>query len=207
MPTTTLYYIDSSNFNTATSVYSDVALTIKAPDGYYSFSGVYRRQLFGDLKEVITCTGLPVAVDCVVSAWSDWSVCMEGVQTRTRTVITPASNGGATCPVLEETQSCSVPPDITNPTVPGGLNVISSTSTSVFLGWTNSTDNVAVDYYEIHRKTDIGGSYSLIGTMIYPGNTYNDTGLATLHDYYYKVRAVDISGNFSGFSNEVVEPL
>lgn len=206
MPTTTLYYIDSNDFNTATSVYSDVALTIKAPDGYYSFSGVYRRQLFGDLQDVIPCTGLPVAVDCVVSEWSAWSACVDGSQTRTRTIVTPAENGGATCPVLEETQSCSVP-DTTNPTDPSGLNVLSSTSSSVFIGWVNSTDNVAVDYYEVHSKVDVGGSYSVIATVAYPTDTYNNTGLATLHDYYYKVRAVDTSGNFSGFSNEVFESL
>jgi uncharacterized delta-60 repeat protein len=43
---------------------------------------------------------------CVVSDWSDWSACVEGVRTRTRTVITPASGYGTPCPVLEETESC-----------------------------------------------------------------------------------------------------
>jgi hypothetical protein len=45
-------------------------------------------------------------VDCVVSDWSSWSTCANGSQTRTRTVVTPASNGGAACPVLSETRSC-----------------------------------------------------------------------------------------------------
>ena len=101
-----MYYIDSNSFNTATSVYSDVALSTKAPDGYYSFNGVYRRQLFGKLQELTGCDGNPVAIDCVVSEWSAWSECIGGYQTRTRTVITPASNGGVSCPVLSETQAC-----------------------------------------------------------------------------------------------------
>ena len=50
-------------------------------------------------------------VNCVVSDWSAWSTCTNGTQTRTRTVITPASNGGTACPVLSETQSCTVVSD------------------------------------------------------------------------------------------------
>lgn len=108
MATSSLYYIDSSSFNTAVSVYTNQELTIKAPDGYYSIGGLYRRQIFGKLQELISCTGDPLPVDCVVSEWSEWSECIEGSQTRTRTVITPASNGGVACPSLIETQECIV---------------------------------------------------------------------------------------------------
>lgn len=51
-----------------------------------------------------TCS-LPV--DAIVSDWSDWSLCVEGEQTRTRAIIIPAYNGGST-PVLVETQACTV---------------------------------------------------------------------------------------------------
>jgi uncharacterized protein YfcZ (UPF0381/DUF406 family) len=50
-------------------------------------------------------------VDCVVSNWSAWSTCVDGSQTRTRTVVTQPQNGGASCPVLSETQSCAMPVD------------------------------------------------------------------------------------------------
>jgi hypothetical protein len=66
----------------------------------------------------------PARVDCVVSDWSPWdagpwSACIDGVQARTeshaRTIVTPAANGGATCPALTEsrsvTQICAPPPD------------------------------------------------------------------------------------------------
>ena len=59
------------------------------------------------LTTVVAVPGCPV--DCVVSDWSAWSECIEGVQTRTRTILTPASNGGVPCPVLEETRDCDMP--------------------------------------------------------------------------------------------------
>jgi hypothetical protein len=54
-------------------------------------------------------------VDCVVSPWSAWSAwvpisaTMEQ-RTRTRTVITPAANGGAPCPPLTETETRLITP-------------------------------------------------------------------------------------------------
>ena len=107
MATSSLYYIDSSSFNTAVSVYTDQALTVKAPDGYYSFNGLYRRQLFGKLQTIGNCSGGEVPIDCVVSEWGEWSVCSEGFKTRSRTVITPASGGGVACPAFTETVACS----------------------------------------------------------------------------------------------------
>ncbi|WP_296683605.1 hypothetical protein [Flavobacterium sp.] len=107
MPISSTFYINSNSFITATSVYTDVTLSNKATDGYYSFGGIYRQQLFGKLLEPFNCDGSPISVDCVVSDWSGWSECIDGQITRTRTVITTASNGGAECPILTESQSCS----------------------------------------------------------------------------------------------------
>lgn len=49
--------------------------------------------------------------DCVVSGWSEWSECVEAISTRTRTIITPAANGGAPCPTLVETRDCELTVD------------------------------------------------------------------------------------------------
>lgn len=71
-----------------------------------------------------TATYTPQApVNCVVSAWSDWtggtwSACTNGSQTRqetrTRTIVTQPANGGTACPALTETraatQACTVEP-------------------------------------------------------------------------------------------------
>jgi hypothetical protein len=80
---------------------------------------VYCRQ---QLITKVTTDPIPVPVDCVVSAWSEWtggawSACANGTQTRaegrSRSVVTAPSNGGTACPVLTETrtatQSCQTP--------------------------------------------------------------------------------------------------
>lgn len=56
--------------------------------------------------KVCSCCPSPQPVNCVVSAWSDWGPCVNGIRTRTRTVITPPANGGAACPPLTESQAC-----------------------------------------------------------------------------------------------------
>lgn len=56
-----MYYIDSTSFLTATAVYTDELLTIKAPDGYYKFESGYREQLGGVLLNSIQCT---TCIDC-----------------------------------------------------------------------------------------------------------------------------------------------
>lgn len=74
------------------------------------------------LVDTESCTATPCPVipavpvippvNCLVSAWSAYSSCdalscgKDGIQTSTRTVITPATNGGAQCPELLQKQHC-----------------------------------------------------------------------------------------------------
>lgn len=75
----------------------------------------------------LASTPPPIPVDCQVGPWASgtpwpWTptVCTTGTQTRsvpqTRTVTTPAANGGAACPALAqsitETQTCTIPAPI-----------------------------------------------------------------------------------------------
>ena len=86
--------------------------------------------------------------------------------------------------------------DTEPPTVPGNLKAESTDYNAVSLSWTASTDNVAVELYEIRRN---GG---VIGTVNHPTVTYNDTsGLSGGTNYTYEVRAKDYAGNYSGWSN------
>jgi hypothetical protein len=62
------------------------------------------------LNESQICNTQVCPTDCLVSAWSDWSTCANNTQTRTRTITKQASNNGAACPVLTESQSCTVQP-------------------------------------------------------------------------------------------------
>jgi C1A family cysteine protease len=70
-----------------------------------------------------------------------------------------------------------------------------STTTSVALNWSASTDNVAVAKYAIYRNgVKIGESTSL---------SYSDSATTTGVLYNYQVSAIDTSGNESAKSNTV----
>ena len=53
-----IVYIDSASFSNATSVYLDELLTIIAPDGYYSDGFYYRKQINGNLIDILPCVNI-----------------------------------------------------------------------------------------------------------------------------------------------------
>ncbi|MFC4997305.1 cellulase family glycosylhydrolase [Dactylosporangium cerinum] len=90
----------------------------------------------------------------------------------------------------------STPVDTTPPSVPAGLAVAGTTTSSVSLSWAASTDNSgSVAGYDVYRGTTKVGSPS--------GTSYVDTGLAANTTYSYTVRARDAAGNVSAASAAV----
>lgn len=92
--------------------------------------------------------------------------------------------------------------DSTPPGAPSGLSAASSVG-SVFLSWTNPSDGdlSAVDIYE--NTTNSSGTAVLVGTVnALPGQAGGLTrsGLVSGVTRYYWVKAIDTSGNRSGFS-------
>lgn len=87
-------------------------------------------------------------------------------------------------------------PDTEAPSVPGNLASAGVTRNQVALTWAASTDNVAVDHYEIFRDGVKAGESS--------GNSHQDTGLAPDTEYTYRVKALDAAGNASDFSGAVL---
>ncbi|MEU4089642.1 glycoside hydrolase family 6 protein [Streptomyces aureus] len=85
--------------------------------------------------------------------------------------------------------------DTQAPTVPGGLTVGSTTSSSVALSWTASTDNTAVTGYDVYRDGTKVGSAT--------GTSYTDSGLTASTTYSYTVKAKDAAGNVSAASTAV----
>ncbi len=81
-------------------------------------------------------------------------------------------------------------PDVTPPSTPANLVATATSSATVALTWTASTDNVAVTGYRILR----GGVQ--IGTSA--TTTFGDTGLSPSTAYSYTVVAIDAAGNASG---------
>lgn len=82
--------------------------------------------------------------------------------------------------------------DTMAPTVPAGLVSTGATSSSVSLGWTASTDDVAVTGYDVLRGTAVVGSSAT--------TTFSDTTVAASTAYSYSVRARDAAGNVSAAS-------
>ncbi|MFY0574927.1 cellulase family glycosylhydrolase [Cystobacter fuscus] len=87
--------------------------------------------------------------------------------------------------------------DTQRPTAPGNLATTGTTSSSVSLAWSASTDNVAVTGYDVYRGSSRVAT--LPGTLL----SYTDTGLSANTAYSYKVYARDAAGNVSDASNTV----
>ncbi|HKU16167.1 MAG TPA: family 31 carbohydrate-binding protein [Steroidobacteraceae bacterium] len=84
--------------------------------------------------------------------------------------------------------------DTTAPTVPANLQATATSSSSIALTWSASTDNVGVVRYDIYRN----GSGSALASP--SGTSHTDSGLAASTLYSYTVRACDAAGNCSALS-------
>jgi acid phosphatase type 7 len=80
--------------------------------------------------------------------------------------------------------------DTTPPTAPTALTKTASTTTSVSLSWTASTDNVGVTGYNVYRDGVLLGSTST--------TSYTASGLTCGTSYTFAVEAKDAAGNVSG---------
>lgn len=81
------------------------------------------------------------------------------------------------------------------PTVPSNLTATAISQSQIDLAWTESTDSVGLDYYEVLRNDIVIASVS--------STTFRDTGLASDTTFVYHVQAVDLAGNRSEKSNPV----
>lgn len=89
--------------------------------------------------------------------------------------------------------------DVTPPTAPTSLSATSAGS-QINLGWTASTDNVAVTAYLVERCQGSGCSNFLeIGSS--GSTTYADTNTTAGLTYRYRVRARDAANNRSSYCN------
>ncbi|MDD2402559.1 MAG: fibronectin type III domain-containing protein, partial [Clostridia bacterium] len=77
------------------------------------------------------------------------------------------------------------------------LTLVSKTTTSVTLNWSESTDNIEVAGYELYR--DDVKTKTLTATL----TSYTDSGLLPNTTYSYYVKAYDASSNISEISNTI----
>lgn len=95
---------------------------------------------------------------------------------------------------VAQRQSGSASPDVTAPSAPT-LSSPGNSNTSVDLAWTASSDDVAVDGYNIFRNGRFVGFAS--------GRNFTVTGLTAATSYNFTVHAADVAGNLSEPSNSV----
>jgi glucose/arabinose dehydrogenase/fibronectin type 3 domain-containing protein len=102
---------------------------------------------------------------------------------------------------LQKSTSVNIPvgSDTSPPTDPTGLTANSAGLNQVNLNWSASTDNVTVGGYRVERCKGAGCTdFAEVASV--SGTSYNDTSLLPGTLYRYRVRAVDPSSNFSGYS-------
>ena len=95
------------------------------------------------------------------------------------------------------------------PTAPSNLQATGSTSSSISLSWTGSTDNIGVTGYRVYWKASTASAYQ---TLNVAGTTTSITGLTASTSYDFYVAAYDAAGNLSSatstisFSTQVAAP-
>lgn len=92
--------------------------------------------------------------------------------------------------------SCCEEPDVFAPSAPSGLEVVSSTTTTISLAWLASTDNVGVEGYSVYRD-------GVLAETVVFSTSFTDENLVPNSQYIYTVSAFDKAGNVS----ELSEPL
>ncbi|MEZ6101207.1 MAG: fibronectin type III domain-containing protein [Pirellulaceae bacterium] len=98
--------------------------------------------------------------------------------------------------------------DTTPPTAPTALAIDAISTNSIDLSWQPATDNRGIAYYEVLKayRTGFRGiktAYAVIQTGI-TGTSTTLSGLAPLATYKLSIRAVDVAGNVSPRSNQVI---
>jgi chitodextrinase len=173
LPTTSI----TSPANNAT-VSSTITVSANAADNV----GVTKVELYSDgtLKGTDTTSPYTFSLDTIALT--------NGTHILTTKAYDAAGNIGIsisiTITVSNGTGGDSIPPS-----VPTNLSVINTTTSTISLSWTPSTDNVGVTGYKIYR----GGAQ--VATT--SATSYLNTGLTASTTYTYQVSAYDAAGNNS----------
>jgi fibronectin type 3 domain-containing protein len=96
-------------------------------------------------------------------------------------------------------QAYAIPTDYP-PSAPTGLSGVAGDRQAV-LSW-NANLEPDLAGYNLYRSLTSGSGYSKINTSMITMNNYTDTGLTGGVTYYYVLKAVDLGGDLSGYSNQ-----
>jgi len=86
---------------------------------------------------------------------------------------------------------------------PSDLTLITLNRVGIVLAWTDTTSDETG--FIVERKTGVGGTYSVIGSVTSNVTTYDDVSVQAGVQYYYRIRAysnVNFNNYYSPYSNE-----
>ena len=147
--------------------------------------GVTAYDVYHDGQQMTTVDGRSLSSALTLVPGANWNLYVNA-----RDAAGNVSQASASLPV--QVPQCTV--DAQAPSVPTGLRG-SVSGTTVTLGWTASTDNVAVTAYDIYRNNTKVGSTSAL--------SYVDSGLTANTSYQYAVAARDAQSNASARSTSL----
>lgn len=81
---------------------------------------------------------------------------------------------------------------------PSALTATADSDTEITLDW---TDNALTGSVKIYRSLDSVSGFELIASVALGVETYQDTGLDPLTEYFYKLAAYDLPYGYSAYSN------
>ncbi|HEV2292878.1 MAG TPA: carbohydrate-binding protein [Tepidisphaeraceae bacterium] len=117
----------------------------------------------------------------------------------------PATSGyGAAFDWMRVTQQDVAPgvEDTQAPATPGGLTA-TGTAAGILLDWADNSESDLAGY-KLYRSDSLGGTFVLVNTGgLLTASAYDDTSMPAGATRYYKVSAVDTSGNESALSGAV----
>ena len=97
----------------------------------------------------------------------------------------------------------AVAADTESPTDPTGLAATVISATQIDLDCDAAADNVGVVGYQFQRATNSGFSAGVVSAALQASPSVSITGLTGGTTYYFRVRAKDAAGNYSGWSSSV----
>lgn len=122
-----------------------------------------------------------------------------------RNTSSPPPSHTTTSPVPgSRTTTQTLPPDKTAPSKPTNFTAFLDEQTNtVVLSWSNSTDNRGIKGYKLDRSPDNKMWDTLVNN--FTKNTFEDLTIGFNQPYYYRIQAIDTSGNKSAYANANVK--
>lgn len=117
-------------------------------------------------------------IDCLVSDYGDWGPCINGSQTRTRTILVSPANGGESCPVLTDVRTCTIQPFTI---VPDRASYYVQSTNTAFLN-TVITVNSGTAKFKLGVRV-ASGAGTATGKLNIAGNIWTVNG--TTSDFVY----------------------